>query len=470
MVIGRRAEQAEMARLLRSPKPEFVAVYGRRRVGKTFLINQTAPRHAFKLTGQADTPTAGQLEAFNAAVRESGGAARPATSWREAFDVLRGLIETSTDPGKKVVFLDELPWLATDKSGFLPALEHFWNHWGSTRGDLLLIVCGSATTWMVEKLIRDSGGLYNRLTGLIHLKPFCLGECEEFFRQENLPANRYQIVESHMVFGGIPYYMSLMRPQYGLTQNVDALCFAETGILRTEFDAIYASLFKRPENYVAVVRALAKRAAGSTRAEIIALTGIANGGTLTKVLSDLVHSGFLREYHGFGKVERDSLFQLVDPFTLFYLRFMEGTSTRDPHYWSNFRPTGRHRAWSGYAFEQVALLHVEQIRTALGVSGVLTDYAAWTGGAGGEKAQIDLLLDRNDQVINLLEMKHSQGEFTVDAAAERAMIRKLSVFQAATRTKKAIVPTLVTTYGLTPNSHSGVFPNVVTMDDLFRIL
>jgi hypothetical protein len=463
------AEQRELTRLQRSEAAEFAVVYGRRRVGKTYLIGEHFhDDFCFKVTGRQAATMAEQLAEFNDAVEEYGHAPYPkAATWRQAFKILRQLIEQDTRKGKKVVFLDEMPWLATNRSGFVEALGQFWNSWGSRRKDLLLIVCGSATTWMVDKVLNDTGALHNRVTASIYLQPFTLAECEEFFQSRGIVLSRYQMLESHMIFGGIPYYLSLLKPDLGLAQSVDLACFAAGAPLRNEFANLYAALFKQPDNYLAVVRALSAKAQGLSRDEIARAARIADGGRLTKVLSDLELSGFIRVYHAFGKRRRDATYQLTDPFTLFYLRYMDEPGYRDPHFWSDFATTPTHTAWRGYAFEMVALLHTEQVRRALGIGGVLVDFASWTGTAGGDKAQIDLVLDRSDGIINLCEMKYSSDTFAVDAAYEARLRRKRTVFTRATGTKKAAHLTLVTTYGLEHNAHAAVFQSVVTMADLF---
>jgi hypothetical protein len=439
-------------------------------VGKTYLISEFfRDRLCFAVTGQAQGAMAAQLGAFHTATQQYGGAElAPPRDWTEAFANLRRLIERSRRRGKKVVFFDEVPWLATDRSGFLPALEYFWNSWGARRADLLLIVCGSATSWMVDKVVHNTGGLYNRLTGSIYLQPFDLSETESFLHANGIRLDRYQIVEAYMIFGGVPQYLSLFQPGLSLAQNVDRLCFAPDAVLRNEFDNVFLSLFKSPERHISVVRALGRRARGLTRQEIVADTGLPNSGRLTQVLTDLTRSGFVRQYHAFGKQTRDTLHQLVDPFTLFARRYLEGEVERNPHFWSDVSATGQHNAWTGYAFEQVALLHVEQIRAALGIAGVLTDYSSWTGSADGRRAQIDLIFDRNDHVINLCEMKYARGTYSVTAAAERQLRRKWDVFTRSTGTPKTVHYTLVTTYGLHPDARSGVYQSVVTMADLFR--
>jgi hypothetical protein len=469
-IIGRQAELKTLARLAASPRPEFIAVYGRRRVGKTYLIREYFQHEfCFAFTGRSKATTQEQLAYFADAVAEYSQEPHPLPgSWREAFHILRAVIEDDDRPGKKVVFLDKMPWMATDGSGFLESLGHFWNSWAATRPDLLLIVCGSAASWMSDKLTDDTGGLHNRVTGTLSLSPFTLAECEELFDEMGVVLGRYQILEAAMIFGGIPYYLHLFAPGTSLAQNVDALCFTPQAPLRHEFPNLYASLFANDDRHIAIVTALAGKNRGMTRRELIAATGLSNGGRLTKILTDLDASGFIRVCQPFGKKQRDSLYQLTDPFSLFALRFMVDRTRKESHFWQNYSPTPMHAAWSGYAFEGVALLHVEQIRRALGISGVLTSFASWVGEADGESAQIDLVLDRNDRIVNLCEMKYSVGPIAPDAALEREILRKRALFHAVTRTRKAVHSTLVTTYDPVRTKHSDVFQSIVTMDDLFR--
>jgi hypothetical protein len=320
---------------------------------------------------------------------------------------------------------------------------------------------------MVDKLLKNRGGLHNRITGALYLQQFTLNECEEFFQASGVVMSRYQMIEAYMIFGGVPHYLNLLAPQFSLPQNVDRLCFREGAVLRDELSSLYHSLFEPADNHILVVTALSSKARGLTRAELIEATDLTNGGGMTKVLQDLMHSGFVRKYHAVGKKSRDAVYQLVDFFTLFYLRFMSDQSTRDQNYWLNFSPTPSHTAWSGYAFEMVALLHVDQIRRALGIAGVLVDYAAWSGEINGSKAQVDLVLDRADHVINLCEMKYTAENLAVDAALERQLLRRKAVFTAATKMKKAVHWTLVTTYAPERTAYTGVFQSIVTADDLF---
>jgi len=469
-MIGREAEKADLIRFLESEKSEFVVVFGRRRVGKTYLIREYFNnRFAFYYTGMANTKTAIQLQSFNSSLHKYGKIPYPKVfNWLEAFEQLIHLLSNNKKKGKKVVFIDEMPWLDTPRSGFVQALEFFWSSWASAQKDILLIACGSASSWMMNKLIKNHGGLHNRVTQQIYLKPFNLRECEEYFQKNNIVFNRHQIVESYMIFGGIPYYLSLMKKQFSMAQNVDNMCFAEKGMLRNEFENLYASLFRKHENHVKIVATLSKKTKGMTRDEIIKNSRLPNGGGLTKTLEELELCGFIRKYKAFGKKERQSLFQLTDFFTLFYFNFMSDNKFNDEHYWTNFIENARHRAWSGYAFEQVCLAHLQQIKLKLGITGVLTNTASWRSSETVNGAQIDLLIDRNDKVINLCEMKYVQEQFVIDKKQDENLRNKRAAFKRETKTRKAVHLTMITTYGVKRNEYWGNIQSEVMMNDLFN--
>jgi hypothetical protein len=467
-IIGRDDEKKELEHYALSGKPEFLIVYGRRRVGKTYLIREFfQDDFFFRHTGLSKGDTAAQLDEFDKSLRRYGyDGEREATDWFMAFDLLREMIERS-NISRKAIFIDELPWMDTPKSSLLSALEHFWNGWASGRSDVILIVCGSATSWIVNKLIRDKGGLYNRITGRIRLAPFTLRECEEYYREANIALSRYQMIESYMIFGGIPYYLSLMRKELGLSQNVDRMCFRDGGVLRDEYDLLYSSLFKNAENHTNVVEALAERAVGLTREELLKRVGMNDGGGFTRTLRELEMSGFIRKYNSFGKKKKDALFQLVDFFSLFHLRFIKGNDNAGKSFWSDFTDHGSRRAWTGYAFEQVALAHIEQIKNKLQIGGVLSGQYAWKSSRAKPGVQIDLVIERNDGVINLCEIKYSKDEFEIDAEQDRRLRRMGEVFRNETGAKSALHTTLITTYGLARNEYAGTVQSVVTMADLF---
>ena len=467
-IIGRAEQKAKLKSYIASDSSEFVVVYGRRRVGKTFLIREYFKNtFDFQMTGLANAGKKEQLINFHAAIQKYNSTAILfADTWFGAFQQLTELLEQSKS-GRKVVFLDELPWLDTPKSGFLSAFEHFWNDWASARRDILLIVCGSATSWITGKLLNNKGGLHNRITKKMSIAPFNLGECEEYLLSRNITLNRYQIVESYMIFGGIPYYLSLLEKGMSLAQNIDNLFFNESGVLRNEFNNLYASLFKNHENYVKVVEALAKKSKGSSRDEILSLSKLSDGGSTTRILQELEECKFIRKYNAIDKKTKDGIYQLTDFYTLFYFKFIQKNEYNDPRFWSTSIDSPQHRSWSGYAFEQVCLAHIDQIKRKLGISGVQCKTASWRSRTTGQGAQIDLLIERKDQVINLCEMKYSTEEFSIDKSYSQTLRNKFSAFREETKTRKAIHLIMVTTYGLNHNEYSGMAQNEVTMEDLF---
>ncbi|MBQ9137306.1 MAG: ATP-binding protein [Alistipes sp.] len=470
MIIGRKEEQQILRSAIQSENSEFVAVYGRRRVGKTFLIRETfGYKFTFQHTGLAKGNTKEQLFSFAISLRDAGYDDCPIPkSWLEAFSLLSTYLKNSTDE-KKIIFLDELPWMDTARSNFISAFEHFWNGWASARKDIVLIICGSATSWIINKVINDHGGLHNRVTKQIALQPFTLKECEMFAQSKGFEMSRYQLAECYMVFGGIPYYWSLLEKGLSLSQNIDKIIFAKNGKLSNEFNQLYASLFKSPEQYIDIVTALGKKKAGMTREEIIAATDKYSNGALSKVLDELEYCGFIRKYNGFDKKSKQAIYQLIDNYTLFYFKFIQQNENNDEHFWSASIDSAMHRAWSGLAFERLCMAHTQQIKAALGIAGVLSNVYSWRKEADetSDGAQIDLLIDRKDQVINLCEMKYSLSEYAIDAEYEQKLRNKKSAFIDTTNTRKAVHLTMVTTFGIKVNAHSGIVQNEITLEDLF---
>jgi AAA+ ATPase superfamily predicted ATPase len=467
---GRKTECAELDGIMESEQSEFVVVYGRRRVGKTFLVREHfGQKFAFYHTGTANTKMEGQLKTFNSSLHKYGEMPYPQVkTWLETFEQLTHLLTYKKQDGKKIVFIDEMPWLDTKNSGFIQGLEYFWNSWASAQHDIVLIVCGSATSWMLNNLVNNHGGLHNRVTRQIYLRPFTLAECEEYFAQRNIEISRHETVENYMIFGGIPYYLSLMKKQLSMAQNIDNLCFKEKGELTEEFNNLYASLFRHSENHIKIVEALSRKTQGLTRDEIIEYTKLPNGGGLTKTLDELELCGFIRKYRGYKKKNRDSLYQLTDFFTLFYFNFMLDNKNSDEHYWTNLLENARHRAWSGYAFEQVCLAHIAQIKRKLGILGVLTNVSTWRSKETEPGAQIDLVIERNDRVINLCEMKFANKEFVIDSKYDSVLRHKRATFREELKTQKAVHLTMISTYGVKRNAYWGNVQSEITMDDLFE--
>ena len=470
-MIGRIGEKERLLKYAESEESEFVAVYGRRRVGKTYLVRQTFQnRFAFQHTGIARGRTKEQLRAFGDSLREWGdGRADNPSDWFEAFNRLKTVIAQSAAK-KKVVFLDELSYLDTKGSRFVPALEHFWNGWASARTDVLLIVCGSATSWIINKVIKDKGGLHNRVTGRISLQPFTLRECEAYVASRGIVMTRYQIAETYMVLGGIPFYWKHLEPDLSADQNIDDLFFARANKLEGEFDELYSSLFRKPEPYLKIVIALGRRKSGLLREELMASTGASSCGNFSRYLRELEECGFVRKSVAYGRRTKGALYQLIDNFTLFHLAFAGENKSNDRCFWSGSADAQFLVVWEGLAFERLCLQHVREIKAALGISGVVSSECSWQVARTDEHdgAQVDLLIDRKDGVINLCEMKFAAAEYEIKDAEERHARTRKELFKEVTGTKKAVHLTYVTSYGLKRNAHRGIVQSEVTLDDLFR--
>ena len=470
-MVGRHKEKSALLNAAERTEAQFVAVYGRRRVGKTYLIRETFhDDFCFCHVGVSGVGTAEQLLNFRDSLVKYGHDQCPALkSWREAFLALEKLIERC-EKQRKVVFIDELPWMDTRRSKFIPALEHFWNGYASTRKDMLLVVCGSATSWMMNKLIKNHGGLHNRVTDRIYLKPFCLAECEEYASELGLSYSREEIALGYMIFGGVPFYWSLMERGLSLRQNVDALVFADTGKLRGEFAELFASLFKDGPMYRNMVTALSSVKSGMTRDELIHRLNLSDGGKISRCLADLESSGFVRRYVAFGKKKKDAVFQLIDNFSLFHLKYLSDDPNADEKFWQNTAGSSMQSSWTGLAFERLCLQHIWQLKNALQIGGVLTHVCSWRH-VPDERcpngAQIDLVIDRADGVIDVCEMKYVRDEFIPDEKTDADMRRRMSVFTTVTKTRKSVNAVLITPYGMMQSKYSGRFSNVITFDDLF---
>lgn len=465
IIIGRKAEKEILAQRIESSSPEFIAVYGRRRVGKTFLVRQYFnDKFSFYATGIYQGTKKEQLGEFNRQLEYySGRKWKMAKDWFDAFAQLREYIESIEGDKPIVVFLDELPWMDTQKSRFVKAFEYFWNSYGVTNKRLKLIVCGSATTWMRENVLSDKGGLYNRTTRSIYLAPFTLNETEQYLISKGVNWNRYQIAECYMILGGTPLYLQMIEKNMSLTQNIDNLFFVQNAPLSREYNFLFRSLFNEATLHKQIIEVLATKASGLTRKEIMEITKIEEGGALTKVLRNLCDCDFIRQYTAFGKTERGTIYQLTDLFTLFHLRYVKGYRGQDEKHWQNMIDSSSRRAWSGYSFEQLCLHHIRQIKNKLGISGIQSDICGWKN----ENAQIDLLIDRRDQTINLCEMKFSQGEYEITKQYDEHLRERIEKFRSATKTRKALHQTFITTYGVKKNMYKGIVQSEVVLDDLF---
>ncbi len=469
--IGRQIERRLLGEIIGEPGSAFVAIYGRRRVGKTFLVRRaTGDALRFELTGIKDAKLSEQLENFSSALAAASGgkiAVMP-KSWRQAFELLKDWFQTLPRNKKHLLFFDELPWLATPRSQFLPALDHLWNTWGSRQPNLVLVVCGSAASWMIRRLLHDRGGLHNRVTHRIRLDPFTLAECQEFLRQSRkVSLSDLQIAELYMAIGGIPHYLKLVRRGESASQSIDRLCFHPNGPLRNEFNLLYPALFDSPERHLNVVQALSKKSL--TLQQIVAATGLSDGGRLNRVLKELQESGFVRSTLPFGKKKKETLYRLADEYSRFYLQWI-ASWRGDSGGWLKMRGRPKWRTWIGLAFEELCIKHLAQIKRALGISGVSTESSSWTFRPKNETGfQIDLIIDRADDCINLCEMKFSDSAFVIDKRYATILRQRRDTFQRITRTKKSIFLTFVTTNDVNRNAYGLELVDAsVTLEALFH--
>ena len=470
-IVGRKREKDELMQCLMSKRPEFVVVYGKRRVGKTYLVREFFNKQfSFYATGLTDEKTKGQLRGFAASLVEYGDMEKKAPKdWFEAFVRLRKLLESDRiyrEPinNKRVVFLDELPWMDTAKSDFKSALDYFWNSWASAQEDLVLIACGSATSWIITNLFTDKKGFHNRVTRRIHLAPFSLAECEKLFELNDIVMPRNQMIESYMVFGGIPHYLNLLDQRLSLAQNINELCFKEYGYLHNEYYNLFHSLYDKPEKHMAILEALARNKDGMTRSELSKEKEIGGGSILTKDLRELEECGFIRKFINFSKGENESFYQLIDPFTLFSIRFIQNKKFDS---WNEYINSPGYNSWRGNSFEIVCLNHIDQIKTSLGISGIETNEFAWRSSKAEKGAHIDLIISRKDGVINLCEMKYTNEEYSLDADEYEKIQNRMVQFQKETGAKEAIHITLICGNGYKQSKYSGIVQNLILGDDLF---
>ena len=468
-MVGRAEEIAELTAIAEGNRSCLVVVYGRRRVGKTFLVREAfSCSFAFSHTGMEKGTMAEQLRQLRESFVDYGWTDCPVpSSWIEAFALLKKFLLGRGD-GRKVVFIDELPWMDTPKSSFLNAFEHFWNGWCSARKDIVLIVCGSATSWMTRKELRDKGGLFNRASRTINLQPFSLHDCEAYAMESGLAMSRRELVEAYMVFGGVPYYWSLLDKRFSFAQNLDRLYFSTSGELVPEFRRLFESVFRHPEPYLRLVAALGNATGGITREELADAAKVVNTGKLTAWLRDLEQSGFIKVFMPFGRRKKGAVYQLVDAFTLFHFRFARATTTVGAGFWSMATDLPERRAWEGLAFERVCFMHGREIKEALRIGGVITELCSWRSEKKKGGAQIDMLLARRDGVINLCEMKFSTGQFAIKPGYAASLANKIAVFKEETGTESAVHLTLVTMNGVKRNENSSIVQSEVTADDLFK--
>lgn len=474
-LVGREAEKEILLNVLETPEAELVAVLGRRRVGKTFLVRSVYQSLIwFELTGLQNVTLKRQLSNFSIHLRNAFGEIAPKekpTDWLEAFQQLIECWEKNIDPTiKSVVFLDELPWLAGRKSGFLDGLSYFWNSW-AVKKNVVIVICGSAASWMIQQVVYNKGGLHNRITRRIHLMPFNLHETDTFLRSKNVVLDPFQISQIYMAMGGIPHYLKEIEPGKSAIQNIEKICFSSTGLLNDEFMKLYPSLFENAIHHISIIKVLGQKWKGLTRQEIIEATKLPDGGNLSRYLDELLHSGFISVFGAYGKKQKDALYRLTDEYSLFYLHFIQHQSQYERDTWQNLSQTPLYKTWSGYAFENLCLKHIEQIKKALGISGIYSESSSFyhKGKADQPGVQIDLLIDRKDNVINLFELKYYSEPYVLSKMYADALREKMVAFKQLTGTRKQVFLNILSIYGLRPNEHSiGLVSSAMSIEVLFE--
>ncbi|NBX37860.1 MAG: AAA family ATPase [Flavobacteriia bacterium] len=468
-IIGRKREKKLIESSLYSDKSALIVVYGRRRVGKTFLIRETCKNYLrFEFVGMHKATAKDQLRLFSMTLRNYTKIKQkiPA-NWLEAFQQLKEYCDSWKGNKKKVLFIDEFPWLDNNKSNFLRAFENFWNSYADKRRDLVVIICGSAASYMIKNIVRNKGGLHNRLTEKIKVEPFNLSETEALLKVNRVLLTRYDIIQLYMVMGGIPHYLQKIQPGESAVQAVERLCFEKDGFLRTEFNEVFASLFDHADNHERIIRRLAELRKGLTRNELIQKSNLPSGGNLTHTLRELEESGFIEKYHPYRNA-KNALYRLSDEYSAFYVKYIENTKPSRNALWPKLEQQPSFRIWAGFSFETICLKHVDQLKEALKISGVNASYGNWTEKYSPRGAQVDLLIDRDDNVINLCEIKYCQGEYAIDKTYAGELMHKINTFKTATKTRKSLFLTFITTYGLKDNEYrKQLVQNSLTLEALF---
>lgn len=474
LFVGRIEEKKILEKARLSQEAELVAVIGRRRVGKTYLIRSAYKNHIkFEMTGIQNGSLAEQLQHFtnrlNFHVKPTIPFQVPA-NWLDAFQVLSVYFDSVNLAEKIVLFFDELPWIATRRSGFLKAFGLFWNSWAS-QNNVVIVICGSAASWMIQKVVRDKGGLHNRITKRIQLEPFNLAETQAYFNSKSFNLDPYQIVQIYMALGGIPHYLKEVTGGQSAAQNIDRIFFSRGGFLKEEFSLLYPALFENSEQHVKIIKLLGAKWQGLTRKELIEEGKFSDGGSVSKILEELIYSGFIKTFYNYGKRKKGVIYRLMDEYSIFYLKFIENKRLEEKGMWKKFSQTQTYKIWTGFAFENVCLKHISQIKKALGISGVYSETSTYLSKQveGRSGIQIDLLVDRNDHVINLFELKFYNSDFRISKDYAKELRTKRTTFKENTKTRKQIFWTLITTFGLEVNEHSiGLIDQVLTMDALFE--
>jgi len=485
-IIGRLKEKAILKDVFNSPRPEFVAIYGRRRIGKTFLIhNYFANNNCiyFHMVGTQNSNMSIQLENFTKELSRLFYNEEPIQtprSWREAFERLNKAIEITykTRSQKVVIFFDELPWIATPKSSFLESLEYTWNRFWGDLPYIKLIICGSSASWIIKKIINNKGGLHNRVTKTIILRPFLLKETKEYLESIGCKYKYPQILDIYMAVGGVPFYLKEIKKGLSAMQNINNICFRPDGLLFHEFINIFNSLYNHAEEYIEIIRVMAKTRSGISRTELEKKCKLSNkGGTFTEKLKSLEDAGFILSFVPFQHIQRGIFYKVIDEYSLFYLHWIENKHKTllkiemDNNYWQDKYKTPAWYSWAGYAFEAVCYKHLYIIRKVLNIPND-SEASTWRytpKNTTDNGTQIDLLFDRNDKAFTLCEIKYTEEPFVITKEYAKNLINKEDVFIKHNKTSKQIFIALISASGLKESVNSKSLINgLVTAEDLFN--
>lgn len=467
-IIGREQEINKLNEIKDKKDASLIAIYGRRRIGKTFLIrNYFKDEIIFEITGLYKGTPKDQLENFRNELDKNFNflETKKINTWLAAFQVLENVIKSNELKKKRVVFIDEFPWIASKGSKFLMAFENFWNQFASQQKNLIIVICGSAASYMVKNIIKNKGGLHNRLTESIRLLPFTLKETASYLKANQVKYSLYDIAQLYLIIGGVPHYLNKIKPTESVAQNIDRLCFQQNGELAIEFNMLFASLFDNSEKHLLIVKTLATSLRGLTRNELLEKTGLPSGGDTSSKLEELIQSGFMEEYTFYKNKSHLKRYRLTDEYSQFYLKYISKNKQNGPGTWINIQKSQSFKSWSGFSFENLCLKHLQSIKKALGVASIYTQSSSWNN----KNAQIDLLIERDDNIINLCEIKFLNNDYQLSKNDYSNIKNKLFEFEKDTKTRKTIFVTLITTFGLKPNEYSNELINkTITLKDLFK--
>ena len=470
MLVGREKEIKTLNSCLDSDKSELIITYGRRRIGKTFLIREVFKnKFCFELTGLYKGDTKEQLINFKQQLDKVSTLLKKEKTpqnWNEAFIQLEKYLEKIKNKGKKIIFIDEFPWIASPRSKFLMWFEHFWNSYCTKRNDIVLIICGSAASYMVKNILQNKGGLHNRTTQKIKLDPFTLFETKQFLTSKKIQLEHYDILQLYMTFGGIPHYLDKIRKGESVAQTIDRLCFEEGGELITEFQEVFSSLFEDSKTHTEIIKTLANNPKGLTKKQLLQKCNVRHSGFTSKVFNDLIESGFISTFYSYRKIEREAVLRLSDEYCLFYMKFIQQHKNQGKGTWQQLANKQSYKVWTGYSFENICLKHIQPIKNGLGITNVYTTHSTWSD----DTCQIDLIIERDDNRINLCEVKFYTTPFSIDLKYLSELRAKIHHFKEKSKTKKGVYLTMITSFGVKNNAQSlSIVENSLTAECLFQI-